>query len=121
MVAHMNEQQKQQIKRLLAQFSEQEKQDLKTQMGIDLDADLNPDTIDPELAKLLIGSGVVKDSGAVKSEKKETNTHLTQTSDKNAACSFCGKSSAVVSSLITSPQGAAICRKCIMQHHASAE
>jgi hypothetical protein len=101
----MNEQQKQQLKAILSKFSDKEKQDLKQQMGVDLDTELDPDNIDPELAKLLVDSGVLK--------KKPS---LSKVQGEGASCSFCGKSSDQVGALITSPQGASICRKCIMQY-----
>ncbi|GLQ32593.1 ClpX C4-type zinc finger protein [Litoribrevibacter albus] len=104
----MNEQQKQQLKAMLAQFSEQEKQDLKQQMGIDLDTELDPDNIDPELAKLLVDSGVLS-----------SRPKLSKVVGTDVSCSFCGKPSAEVGALITSPQGAKICRQCIIQYQKS--
>ncbi len=110
----MNEQQKQTLKTILAQFSDAEKQDLKAQMGIDLDTDIDPENMDPELSKLLIDSGVISAE-----PPNDAKPQLTQNSNADATCSFCGKSSAMVGTLITSPQGASICRKCIMQHQAN--
>lgn len=101
----MNDEQKQQLKDIISCFTEQEKQDLKQQTGIDLDTDLDPDNIDPELAEILIDSGVL--------EKK---TQLSKVSGGNASCSFCGKNTAEVGTLITSPSGAKICRHCILQY-----
>ncbi len=100
----MNEQQKHALRTLLAKFSEQEKQDLKKQLGIDLDTELDPDSIDPELAKLLIDSGSLV-----------TRPTLSKVQGGKTCCSFCGKHSDEVGALITSPQGAAICRHCIVQ------
>ncbi|MFC3152998.1 ClpX C4-type zinc finger protein [Litoribrevibacter euphylliae] len=104
----MNDEQKQQLKELLTHFTEQEKLDLKQQTGIDLDTDLDPDNIDPELAEILIDSGVLDD-----------RPQLSKVTGGDACCSFCGKSTADVGTLITSPTGAKICRQCILQYQSS--
>jgi len=104
----MNEQQKQQLRDILSKFSAQEKQDLKQQMGVDLDTDLDPENIDPELASLLIDSGVLKEKPSL-SKVEGGNNH----------CSFCQQGSAEVGALITSPSGAKICRQCILRYQST--
>lgn len=114
----MNQQQIQQLKEILAQFSDAEKQDLKSQMGIDLDADLDPDNIDPELAKLLLDSGVLDhcDNHVNKDAEMPSpvTSKLTRNQSQDAACSFCHQPASKVGALITAPTGASICRKCII-------
>ena len=110
----MNKQQIQQLKEILVQFSEAEKQDLKAQMGIDLDADLDPDNIDPELSKLLLDSGVLNNNELTSKDGSVLKNKLTRTNKQDASCSFCHEPASKVGALITAPTGASICRKCII-------
>lgn len=101
----MNDQQKQQLATLLSKFSEQEKIALKEQMGVDLEASLDPENIDPELANMLIESGALTNK-----------PDLTKVHGGNNQCSFCGGESSEVGALISSPSGAKICKRCILQY-----